>query len=194
MSRPAHQPTDQLRRAVAEMAAIGLQKQQVARILGIDMKTLAKYYRKDFEHGLARVVSEIGRGLIAKARDGDRRAQEFFLRSKAGWRPDNPMVVNAVASATVKPVLVVPGMVEDAETWNQRAADHQAQIMRVVDSASGPRLVAGEDAEQRLAEAERKFEGWKELHDMRPWRRTRRLREMERAKEFAENPEGPLDA
>jgi hypothetical protein len=39
MPRPRHEASDQMRRVVTELAAVGLRQQQIAHVAGVDVKT-----------------------------------------------------------------------------------------------------------------------------------------------------------
>ena len=96
MPRQPHEATDQLRNAVAEMMAIGLQQKQVCKLLGLDAKTLKEHCRREIEHGHAKIVVEVGQSLIAKALEGNVKAAELIMRARAGWTVDGGTTVSVV--------------------------------------------------------------------------------------------------
>lgn len=51
MGRPAHKPDPMSRRQVEAMAAYGVPEADIARVLGIDPKTVRKHYRDELDTG-----------------------------------------------------------------------------------------------------------------------------------------------
>jgi hypothetical protein len=51
------------------------------------MNGMYKTYRNDIAEARADIQEAVGAVVVAKALDGDLKAAELFLRSKAGWNP-----------------------------------------------------------------------------------------------------------
>lgn len=51
------------------------------------MNGMYKTYREDIASARADIQEQVGAVVVAKALDGDMKAAELFLRSKAGWNP-----------------------------------------------------------------------------------------------------------
>lgn len=86
MSRKPHEPTDHSRQLVSLHATVGTDQEQIARILGIDAKTLRKYYRDELDLASAKAIAKIGGALFNKALSGDTASMIFYLKTRAGWR------------------------------------------------------------------------------------------------------------
>lgn len=86
MSRRPHSPTDALRQTVQLHTTVGTTQATVAQILGIDLKTLRKYYRDELDLSLAKANATIGGALFNKAKGGDTAAMIFWMKTQAGWR------------------------------------------------------------------------------------------------------------
>lgn len=87
--RPAHEPTEQSRRQVEAMAGYGVPAEDIGRVLGIDAKTLRKYYREELDTGRVKANSKVAEALYRKATsDGPQSvaAAIFWLKTQAGWR------------------------------------------------------------------------------------------------------------
>lgn len=56
------------------------------------MNGMYKTYRNDIADARATIQEEMGNVVIKAARDGDWKAAELFLRSKAGWSPTQTIV------------------------------------------------------------------------------------------------------
>jgi hypothetical protein len=51
MGRRAHRPDPSQRRQVEALAAYGIPEAYISGVVGIDPKTLRKYYRDELDHG-----------------------------------------------------------------------------------------------------------------------------------------------
>src|ERR1700704_3440700 len=86
MGRRAHQPDPSQRRQVEAMAAYGIPETDVSRIVGIDPKTLRKYYREELDLGEAKANAQVAGFLFNSAKNGNVAAQIFWLKTRAKWR------------------------------------------------------------------------------------------------------------
>ena len=89
MGRPAHLPGPSERRQVEAMAGYGVPEADIARVLGIDPKTLRKHYRDELDTGHIVANAKVAEALFRKA-TGDHRqsvtAAIFWLKARARWR------------------------------------------------------------------------------------------------------------
>src|ERR1700755_345933 len=86
MGRRAHKPDPALRRQVAAMAAYGIPEIDIARVAGIDPKTLRKHYREELDLGETKANAQVAGFLFNAARNGNVTAQIFWLKTRARWR------------------------------------------------------------------------------------------------------------
>lgn len=86
VGQPPHEPTDITRDLVQIHVTVGTTQTQIAQILGIDMKTLRKWYRADLDLSKAKANGTIGGALFNKAKGGDTAAMIFWMKTQAGWR------------------------------------------------------------------------------------------------------------
>lgn len=86
MPRIAHEPTPEQRQLVQLHATIGTDQNEIARIIGIDPKTLRKYYRDELDLAMAKANATIGGALFNKAKSGDTAAMIFWMKTRARWR------------------------------------------------------------------------------------------------------------
>ena len=89
MSRKPHEPTPEIRQLVQLHTTIGTPQEDVARIVGIDAKTLRKHYRDELDLAHAKANATIGGALFNKAKSGDTAAMIFWMKTRAGWRETN---------------------------------------------------------------------------------------------------------
>ncbi len=86
MARPAHQPLPALRRQVEAMAGYGVPETDIARVIGIDPKTLRKHYRDELDTGHVKANAKVAENLYRKATGEGREAVVaaiFWLMSTA---------------------------------------------------------------------------------------------------------------
>ena len=85
MPRLNHVPSDRTRGQVTAFVVAGISRDLIARHLGLDQKTLRKYYSAELDGAKALVDAQIAGGLIRKAIDGDLTASIFYLKTRCGW-------------------------------------------------------------------------------------------------------------
>ena len=81
-----HQPTSETMALVRMHTTVGTDQETLARIMGIDPKTLRKYYRDELDVSKAQANATIGGALFNKAKGGDTTAMIFWMKTQAGWR------------------------------------------------------------------------------------------------------------
>lgn len=81
-----HYPTEAQRQLVQLHATIGTPQKEIARIIGIDDKTLAKHYREELDLAMAKANAAIGGALFNKAKGGDTTAMIFWMKTRARWK------------------------------------------------------------------------------------------------------------
>src|SRR3954470_8064882 len=89
MGRRAHTPDPFHRRQVEAMAAYGVPEMGIARVVGIDAKTLRKHYREELDTGQIKATAKVAERLFRKATtDGSQAvtAAIFWLKTRGGWR------------------------------------------------------------------------------------------------------------
>jgi IS30 family transposase len=92
--RPSKKLTDEQRAQVEALAAY-LSQEQIADYFGIGKTTWFAMLQRDpdiserYKRGKARAIGAIAQSLIQQARDGDKVAAMFYLKTQAGWRETN---------------------------------------------------------------------------------------------------------
>lgn len=84
--KPEHVPTKATSDTVSLHALVGTPQETIASVLGIDAKTLRKYYREELDLALAKANATIGGALFNKAKAGDTSAMMFWLKTRAGFK------------------------------------------------------------------------------------------------------------
>src|SRR4051812_49584431 len=86
MGRRAHRPDPALRRQVEALAAYGIPEADISGVVGIDPKTLRKYYREELDLGETKANAQVAGFLFNSAKNGNVTAQIFWLKTRAKWR------------------------------------------------------------------------------------------------------------
>ncbi len=95
---------------VEDLAAKGLTLHQIAAALSIDVRTLYNHRKKFREvgeainRGAANGIATIANKLFEAAKNGNVTAQIFYLKARAGWRDQGPVVeINNHQNVNVAP-------------------------------------------------------------------------------------------
>lgn len=91
MPRPKLKPTEEQRRQVKSMAAVGTKQEDIARVIGIKSpKTLRLHFHEELDRGAIEATANVARTLYGMATSGNHpSATIFWLKSRAHWR-DQP--------------------------------------------------------------------------------------------------------
>lgn len=84
-----HIPTEETRKLVRSLSAVGIRYVDIASKLEISDDTLVKHYKKDLEDGRIDANASIGQTLFQQAKNGNTAAAIFWLKTRAGWKETN---------------------------------------------------------------------------------------------------------
>src|SRR5262245_40937018 len=87
--RPAHAPAEKDRKTVESLAGFGISEEKIARLIGVDAKTLRKYYRNELDLGSDKANSTLAQKLYRIATGSSPQAvnaAKFWLACRAGWK------------------------------------------------------------------------------------------------------------
>ena len=86
MSRNPHEPTDALRKEVSSLTSFGVTQSEIADYLGVDDKTLRKYYRDELTKSAIRANAAVARVLFEKAVvQKETVAAIFWAKTRMRW-------------------------------------------------------------------------------------------------------------
>ena len=97
----AHEPTDEYRRLVESSSGLGLPHEQIGILVGIDDKTLRKYYRHELDMGKAKANGQIAKTLYSKAISGDTSSLIWWTKAQMRW---SETVKNELTGADGEPL------------------------------------------------------------------------------------------
>jgi hypothetical protein len=80
-----HEPTAETRKLVESSSGLGLPHESIAVLIGIDDKTLRKYYRTELDLGKAKANGQIAKTLFGKATGGDTTALIWWTKTQMRW-------------------------------------------------------------------------------------------------------------
>lgn len=98
-SKAAHQPSDKIRAEIVALRSYGVPIKEVASYIGIDDKTMYKYYRAELEQSAMKANANVGKFLY-QAASGQAlttgatysdcvRAAMFWAKTRMGWKETN---------------------------------------------------------------------------------------------------------
>jgi len=122
--RKQHAPTDAQRKLVELHATVGTTQDMIARVIGIDKKTLRLHYRDELDLSMAKANATIGGALFNKAKGGDTASMTFWLKTRARWRETADVNhVSEDGSMSPKPALDVSRLSPEALAEIGRLSD-----------------------------------------------------------------------
>ena len=112
MSKPLHKPTEKTRAEIVALRSYGVPIKEVAAYIGIDDKTLYKYYKDELDNSAIKANANVGKFLY-QAASGQAlttgatysdcvRAAMFWAKTRMGWKETN---VQEHTGANGKPLI-----------------------------------------------------------------------------------------
>jgi len=86
--RPAFKPTEDDRKTVELMVAVGIPHEGIARCIqgGIDDKTLRKHFPEELETAAIRANTKVAGSMFQSAISGNVAAQKHWTSARMGWK------------------------------------------------------------------------------------------------------------
>ena len=81
-----HIPSEESRKLVRSLSAVGIRYIDIAQKLDITDDTLRKNYKRELEDGRIDANAQIGNTLFQQAKKGNTTAAIFWLKTRAGWK------------------------------------------------------------------------------------------------------------
>ncbi len=86
MANIAHEPTDERKAMVENLALVGVTQEKIAGILNIDLKTLRKHYREILDYCRDNRNAQLCGRAYKLAMEGNDKLIMFLLKTQAGFR------------------------------------------------------------------------------------------------------------
>ena len=90
MAIPAYVPTDEHRKIVTALAAMGTPLVEIAHVLGISVPTIRKYFHEDWQKSQTQANAKVAQFLFNQAThdNGPQSVTSaiFWLKCRAGWK------------------------------------------------------------------------------------------------------------
>ena len=93
MSRQPHEPTEKDRKLAESMAGYGIPEMDIARVIGVSVPTLRKWYSEELDTGHIKANSKVAQSLFEKATGNGQGAVTaciFWLKVRAKWIEPKP--------------------------------------------------------------------------------------------------------
>ena len=100
MTQP-HEPTEAQKTEVRALASFGIPHDQIATYIGIDKKTLYKYYREILDRAKIQANMKMAQCLFQQAQNGSTPAAIFWLKVQAGWQEKQMIDVTTSERPTI---------------------------------------------------------------------------------------------
>ena len=80
-----HEPDEKTRATVEAMVSYGIPHEDIAKVIGIDDKTLRKHYRIEIDTASAKANAQVAQRLYKKCMGDDTASIIFWLKTRAKW-------------------------------------------------------------------------------------------------------------
>lgn len=112
MTKP-HEPTEAQKAEVRALASMGIPHDQISAYIGIDKKTLYKYYREILDRSKIQANMKMAQCLFQQAQNGSTPAAIFWLKVQAGWQDKQAVDVTTNGESINKPSLDVSKLTDE---------------------------------------------------------------------------------
>src|SRR5436305_482537 len=101
------EPTEEQRRTVKAMSGFGVPQPDIAIHVGVDPKTLRKWFRDELDRGSIEATTKVAQSLFRMATEGKNVAAAiFWMKARAGWREKNSLEVTGKDGAPIGGITV----------------------------------------------------------------------------------------
>jgi hypothetical protein len=98
MPRKKLTPTEEQRRYVKSLAAVGIPPRDIAQCIGVSEKTLLKYFKKEIFRGPLEANAKVGKTLLDMSTDGQNPAASiYWSKARCGWHENQGRDVGPAA-------------------------------------------------------------------------------------------------
>ncbi len=101
----AHIPTEEQKKMVRLLSAVGTRYEDIATKLGITDDTLRKHYKLELDEGRIEANASVAQTLYQQAKTGNTTAAIFWLKTRAQWRENDRLEVTGANGAPLEMVI-----------------------------------------------------------------------------------------
>ena len=95
-----HEPDEKSRATVEAMVSYGIPHEDIAKVIGIDDKTLRRHYRHEIDTASAKVNAQVAQRLYKKCMGDDTASIIFWLKTRARWSENQEHKVDVSQTVT----------------------------------------------------------------------------------------------
>ena len=110
VGKPAFKPTENERRLVEQMSAVGIPHESIAAVVrnGIDDKTLRKHFRKELDTAAVKANAKVAGSLYNRALAGSDTAAIWWTKARMRWSAPQTLEGPDGEELSIKVTLVKP--------------------------------------------------------------------------------------
>lgn len=138
MGRPRHEPDAYHRRQVETLAGYGIPETEIAGLIGIDPKSLRRYYRQELDHGHTKANAKVAENLFRKATGEGREsvtAAIFWLKARARWKETNVTEIAGVPGQPLKQVHEIRRIIVSPVEREEWKRERDERVKRHIEAA-----------------------------------------------------------
>jgi hypothetical protein len=105
-----HKVTDENKRIVKMMAAVGVRHEDIAAKLDISADTLVRKYKKELDEGRVDANAAVAQTLFQQAKAGNITAAIFWLKTRAQWKENHVIEHTGLDGGPIQTTLEVVGI------------------------------------------------------------------------------------
>ena len=101
----AHIPTEENKKMVRLLSAVGTRHEDIATKLSITDDTLRKHYKVELDEGRIEANASVAQTLYQQAKNGNTTAAIFWLKTRAQWRENDRLEVTGADGGAIETVI-----------------------------------------------------------------------------------------
>ena len=144
--RPPHEPTEELRKKVSNLAKLGFNQIYISNACGFSPDTLQKYYQKEYRDSRTKAHQAVAKSLWEKAvKDKDTASIIFYCKTQLGWKDTTQLELTGEGGGPIQIAAINAPRQENRDEWLKKQKDEEENVQCVQD-VSPPRIELDHDA------------------------------------------------
>lgn len=131
--QPPHRATEEQKKMVKTLAALGNRHDDISLVMGFSTDTLQKHYADELRLGVIEANSKVGEGMLKKAIGGDVDCMKYWLSRRAGWAEKSVHELTGANGGAIKTEssLTVQSDSDILKRWEEQRLAEMKQIKQV---------------------------------------------------------------